>query len=89
MSEGSQVVSTALQAAAGALCGVEISRNLGWECGCEREDLWLKVSHPSATYCDSLCQARGCRKEKGNKRTKKKKSFPLGSYLPQCYTLAA
>lgn len=34
------------------LCGaemIEINRNFGRECGCDKEDLWLKVSHPSAT----------------------------------------
>lgn len=34
------------------LCGAEmigISRNLGLERACDREDLWLKVSHPSAS----------------------------------------
>lgn len=80
MSGGSQVVSTALKAAAGVLCGVEFSRNFGWKCGCDRKDLWLKVSHPSDTHGHSLDQARCCRK--------KKESFPPGSYLPQCYTLA-
>lgn len=90
MSEGSQVVTTALKAAAGVLCRGEFSRNLGWKCVCEREDLWLitklHICHPSATYCDSLCQARGCRKEKGQRE--KNTSFLLGSYLPQCLTLA-
>lgn len=72
MSGGSQVVATALKAATGVLCGVEFSRNLGQKCGCDREDLWLKVSHPSATYYDSLCRTRVCKKEKGNKGTKRK-----------------
>lgn len=72
MSGGSQVVTTALKAATGVLCGVEFSRNLGQKCGCDREDLWLKVSHPSATYYDSLCWTRVCKKEKGNKGTKRK-----------------
>lgn len=77
------MVSTALKAAAGVLCGAEFSRSLGWKCGCDREALWLKVSHPSATYCDSLCQARGCRKEKGNKGTKRKRNpFPLVPISP-------
>lgn len=57
------------------LCGAvitEISRNLGQECGCDRAIYGSKFPIPLTQDHDSLCQGKGCRKEKGNKGTKRK-----------------